>query len=458
MGRGSSWQRLPYPSACLAVVLAFGLAGLASAAGISPARTIRPATLPKGVVGIAYAEPLVAVGRLKPTTLRVTRGKVPPGLVLTGAGLMRGRPSASGVWSFTVTSFARGGSTAGSRAYRLAIAAAPNAVRSRRPVIAPPSLAAAQLDEEYTGQLIVRGPSPPYSIRVTRGRLPPGLTVSSSGRVSGMPSEPGTFAFTVSAFSRGKYVTFRDYTLAVEGVVPSPYFTDDFENGLGQWNKEGAPPAFGIVKGFSGQGASISAGPSTTGASNGVSEIAALWLDFPVAYASSGKSTWYAIRVWFPDSYEATTGQWNWFIEWHIDSATAQYANTVSPALGVFTDFPVGPTRGRNPRLAFRLKGGPVGDQRTYLFTTPPNSLARERWYDLRIHFVWSPSSELGRAELWIDGRRRVDVSFPTLYTLPNGTASFGYFGLYNYRLKASWDSSIHFDRVRIGPTLSSVR
>ena len=49
-------------------------------------------------------------------------------------------------------------------------------------------------------------------------------------------------------------------------------------------------------------------------------------------------------------------------------------------------------------------------------------------------------------------------MSFPTLYTLPNGATSFSYFGLYHYRLKASWNASIYFDRVRIGPTLSSVQ
>ena len=188
-----------------------------------------------------------------------------------------------------------------------------------------------------------------------------------------------------------------------------------------------------------------------------MSELASLWLDWPAAHASSGKSTWYAARVMFPASYDATTGQWNWFIEWHIDDATSGYVST-SPSLGIYTDYPVGPNRGRNPRLAFRLNGGPVWDPRTHVFTMPSNSLVRGRWYDLLVHFVWSPSADVGRAELWIDGRRRVSMSFPTLYTLPNGSASFGYFGLYNYRLKASWDSSIHFDRVRIGPTLSSVR
>ena len=272
-----------------------------------------------------------------------------------------------------------------------------------------------------------------------------------------MPSDPGKHTFTVSAFKRGKYVAFRDYTLAVEGEVPAPYFTDDFENGLGQWNREGAPSAFGLVGGSSGQGASITAGPSTTGPSSGVSELASLWLDWPAAHASSGKSTWYAARVMFPASYDATTGQWNWFIEWHVDAATSDYVST-SPSLGIYTDYPVGPNRGRNPRLAFRLNGGPVWDRGRTSSQCPRTRSRADGGTTSSSTSSGRRAPDVGRAELWIDGRRRVSMSFPTLYTLPNGSASFGYFGLYNYRLKAPWDSSIHFDRVRIGPTLSSVR
>jgi hypothetical protein len=101
--------------------------------------------------------------------------------------------------------------------------------------------------------------------------------------------------------------------------------------------------------------------------------------------------------------------------------------------------------------------GGSVTSPKQRVFTLPANSLRRGWWYDILVHFVWSADPSVGLAELWIDGRRTGSAHFPTLYRHPSGATSFNYFGLYNYRPKASWDASIHFDRVRIGPTRASV-
>ena len=333
-----------------------GLGGRNVPAADDPARDA-----PERRGGRHVRQRLPAVGRARPTTLRVTRGHVPSGLVLTGAGILRGRPSARGIWRFTVTAFAPGGSTAGSRGYRLAIAAAPpKALRPARPVIGPQSLPAAQLDEQYTGQLTVRGPSPPYTLRVTNGALPVGLTVSPTGRLSGMPSEPGKCAFTVSAFKRGRYVAFRDYTLAVEGVGPRALLHGRLRGRARPVEQGGYAVCLRARRRLVGPGRGDHGRADDDGPASGQSELASLWLDWPAAHATNGKSTWYAAKVMFPTSYEATTGQWNWFIVWHIDDATWAYPGTNSPALGIFTDYPVGSNRGRNPRLAFRVNGGSV--------------------------------------------------------------------------------------------------
>jgi hypothetical protein len=49
----------------------------------------------------------------------------------------------------------------------------------------------------YTQSLSATGGRPPYSWSVTSGALPSGLTLSSSGTISGTPTSAGTFAFTV---------------------------------------------------------------------------------------------------------------------------------------------------------------------------------------------------------------------------------------------------------------------
>lgn len=329
---------------------------------------------------------------------------------------------------------------------------------SGRVTIAPSALSGATVGIPYSRSVKVRGPNPPYSVRVTKGALPRGLSLSPRGALEGTPRRSGSYAVTVSAFTRSRaYVAFRNYVLRVSRRGGKPSFADDFEAGLDKWNVWGPASAFSLVSGWAGQGASITVGPSTTGSTSSGSEMASLWLNWPAAHAGAGKETWYAAKVRFPTGYQATTGQWNWFLEWHVDDATSAYPGAYSCGLGVFTDYPVTSSPGSNPRLAFRATGGSVTSPQQYVFTMRRNSLKRGWWYDLLVHFVWSPDAGIGLAELWLDGELLVSRRLPTLYRLPSGAASYNYFGLYNYRLKASWDASVQFDRIRIGPSRASV-
>jgi hypothetical protein len=327
--------------------------------------------------------------------------------------------------------------------------------------ITPVTLSQARVGAAYSQTVVAGGPAPPYTVRVTQGALPAGLSLSPSGALAGTPTRAGSFAFTISAFtSDGTYVAFRDYVIRVSPAVRrsgKAYFADDFGRGLGKWNLWGGTKPFRLVRGRADLGVSITVGPSTTGPTSSTSEIAALWLDWPLAHADAGQETWYAAQVKFPKSYRPTTGQWNWFLAWHNDDATAAYPGAYSCALGIFTDYPVRSSPGRNPRIAFRLMGGSVTSPTQHVFALPRNSLKRGWWYDILVHFVWSADPSVGLAQLWIDGKRVDSTRFPTLYQHPNGDTSYNAFGLYNYRPKASWDASIYFDRVRIGPTRASV-
>jgi hypothetical protein len=209
--------------------------------------------------------------------------------------------------------------------------------------IAPAALTNLTVGTVFTQAVTVTGPSPPYTVRVTQGVLPPALSLSPGGALRGTPRRSGSFAFTISAFtSDGTYVAFRDYVVIVArrsgGRTNRAYFADDFERGFGKWNLWGQSSAYTLVHGRAGQGASITVGPSTTGPTSSGSELASLWLDWPSAYAGAGHDTWYAAKVRFPTEYEPTSGQWNWFMEWHVDDATSLYPGAYSPGLGIFTD------------------------------------------------------------------------------------------------------------------------
>jgi concanavalin A-like lectin/glucanase superfamily protein/putative Ig domain-containing protein len=55
------------------------------------------------------------------------------------------------------------------------------------------------LEANYTQQLTTILGTPPVSFSLSEGLLPPGMTLSSAGLVSGVPSASGTFGFTARA-------------------------------------------------------------------------------------------------------------------------------------------------------------------------------------------------------------------------------------------------------------------
>ncbi len=82
--------------------------------------TVNPATLPNGVVGAAYNQPLTATGGTAPHTFAVTTGSLPNGLTLASGGALTGMPTTTGTFNFTVTATESTGCT-GLRAYTVTV-------------------------------------------------------------------------------------------------------------------------------------------------------------------------------------------------------------------------------------------------------------------------------------------------------------------------------------------------
>ena len=95
---------------------------IVSAAGC-PVIDFTPATLPSGTVGVPYAQTFVGSGGTAPYTFGVTSGALPPGLVLTAAGVLSGTPTTAGPSTFTVRATDANGCFV-ERVYAVAIAAA----------------------------------------------------------------------------------------------------------------------------------------------------------------------------------------------------------------------------------------------------------------------------------------------------------------------------------------------
>ncbi|MGI4866854.1 MAG: putative Ig domain-containing protein [Janthinobacterium lividum] len=190
----------------------------------APTITVAPTALPNGAVGTAYSQTITGSGGTAPYTYAITAGTLPAGLNLTAGGVLSGVPTASGTFNFTVraTDASTGsGPYSGSRAYSLTIAAPTITV-------APATLPGGTVGAAYSQTLTASGGLAPYSYAITAGALPAGLTLSSGGVLSGVPTTGGSFSFTITArdaaAAPGPYSGAQAYTLTIAAptVVVNP--------------------------------------------------------------------------------------------------------------------------------------------------------------------------------------------------------------------------------------------
>lgn len=154
---------------------------------------INPATLPSGTVGLAYQFGFSATGGNPSYTW--TGSGLPPGLSLGATnGLLTGTPTLAGSYSLTIQVNDSAGHSA-SQIFPLNISGATFSILTN-------SLPDATLGQFYPAQqLLASGGVGTITWSVVQTNLPPGLSLSSAGVISGTPTLAGIFPFTVQAFS-----------------------------------------------------------------------------------------------------------------------------------------------------------------------------------------------------------------------------------------------------------------
>jgi hypothetical protein len=146
--------------------------------------------LPAGAIDQPYSVVMTASGGTLPYTWSIAAGSLPSGLILSANGALGGTATQGGSFSVTLQAGDAGGQTA-QRAFALAIdETAPLAITTG-------DVPSAQVGTAYTLQLEAEGGTPPYAWSLLAGSLPPGLSLESSGRVSGVPAQTGRYSFTV---------------------------------------------------------------------------------------------------------------------------------------------------------------------------------------------------------------------------------------------------------------------
>jgi uncharacterized repeat protein (TIGR03803 family) len=146
-------------------------------------------SLPNGVVGTSYPGSLapLTTGGLSPYTWTITKGTLPAGLQLDqNTGAIMGTPTAQGTSSFTITvSDSEDTPATFQQSFNISIG---GALELTTPSPLTPNAA---VGEFYSVPLAASGGTPPYtfSFVTNAGTVPPGLTISSNGIISGTPTQ-----------------------------------------------------------------------------------------------------------------------------------------------------------------------------------------------------------------------------------------------------------------------------
>ncbi|MDR5698757.1 putative Ig domain-containing protein [Agromyces aerolatus] len=160
---------------------------IASTITVQQAPTIS-GTPPNGAVGTAYSFAYSVTGVPAPTVTLQAGAPLPPGLSLSPEGVISGTPTTVGTYSFAVE--------ASNGVDPTALLGSTITVNEGPAISGTPP--AGIVGSGYSFTYTVTG-TPTPTVSLASGTLPPGLTLSSAGVLSGTPTTAGTFTFTVGA-------------------------------------------------------------------------------------------------------------------------------------------------------------------------------------------------------------------------------------------------------------------
>lgn len=165
--------------------------------------------LPGGALGTEYEETIAAEGGATPYKFTLVSGSLPPGLTLSGEGVVSGVPEAAGSFAFVVMVTDRLDCSR-IRPYTVGICSALS--------VSPPEDTTLTACLLATREFKVTGGTPPYVFR-SDGPLPPGMmlpeTPSEDGVLSGTPKTAGVYSFPVTATDAAGCTATRIVTITV---------------------------------------------------------------------------------------------------------------------------------------------------------------------------------------------------------------------------------------------------
>jgi uncharacterized protein (TIGR03437 family) len=147
-------------------------------------------SLPDATAFVTYSQTLSATGGSAPYQFSATG--LPPGLSVSGGGAISGIPTRQGKYAIAIQVTDANG-VSGTASVNLNVAAP-------LPLVVPAvTLTSGAVSTRYSQAIAATGGAPPYTWSVASGALPDGLSLSTFGVVSGLPSARGAFVFSATA-------------------------------------------------------------------------------------------------------------------------------------------------------------------------------------------------------------------------------------------------------------------
>jgi hypothetical protein len=221
-------------------------------------------TLPQATQGQAYSATLSAANGEGALGYSIAEGALPPGLTLSREGVISGKPTAKGKYSFT----ARVTDGKGNSATKLlSIFVTDLCITTDLPA------SVVKGESGASNTLNATGGAAPYTFEVISGSLPTGITIlPDGGPLGGTFDQTGTHTFTIKVTDSAGIAATRQYTIEVktdlslgtmplvDGNVGIPYI------GVGFYASGGVMPlSFAVTENALPEGLSMDADGNITG-------------------------------------------------------------------------------------------------------------------------------------------------------------------------------------------------
>ena len=225
---------------------------------LSPGSPAGPFSLPVGYTATVYAGATLTTNGVGPTTWSV-KGQLPPGLTLNSgqtSATITGTPTRAGNYGFTVSAFDPQFDQTVSQPYNITVVALLG-------ITTPLTLPGGTFGTNYSISLTATGGTPPYfwsipgsfSAVLLQPGLPPGLTLSSGGLLSGIPTQTGPFTFSIQVNDNSDVYPqsdIRTFTITINpaptiqgGALPNGTLGVPYQTSLGV--QGGSPPFIWLV-------------------------------------------------------------------------------------------------------------------------------------------------------------------------------------------------------------------